>query len=484
MGLTKDQKYAYSLLESGKNVFLTGWAGTGKTYVLMKFIEAHKNEIAVCAPTGIAANLIDGVTIHRLFGLSAAPCPEAGRKHLSVLEGCRILVIDEISMVRRDIFSYVAKIVFNMEKKLRRHIQIVVCGDFAQLPPVVKGKDSAILRDYYGADIGNAYAFQAPEWGQLDFKTVVLKEIIRQKDEKFLKVLNRIREGDLTAAYSIIEEASHHGYDPDRMSLCATNLAVSRINEIKLNEIQSQMWTFNIEVSGDVRKDEIVCEEKLCLKEGCRVMLLVNISEKRVNGMMGRVITIKHNSFTDKDEIRVHWDRGGFSTISQYTWKTYRYKTVQTPNGKKVEREACGSVTQIPLKLAYAVTVHKSQGQTFDSVNLVLDAVFAPGQLYTALTRVRSFDGLYIAPGMRINALADPVVSSFYHGLQAEYNHRTKQDPEKAKAETRGRKSTWRGEKTVLIRVPVSLAERLKAEAHRILEEEMAMADDGYLDSN
>ena len=479
MGFTNDQKYSYSLLESGENVFLTGWAGTGKTYVLQKFIEAHKKEIAVCSPTGIAANLIDGVTIHRLFGLSAAPCPKAGKKHLKVLEGCRTLVIDEISLVRLDIFSYVAQIVSNMEKKLSRHIQVVVCGDFAQLPPVVTKNDARILRDYYGGDVGNAYAFQAPEWDQLNFKAVVLKEIIRQKDEKFLKMLNRIREGDLQAAYSVVEECAQHDYDPDRMSLCSTNAAVSRINEMKLTEIQSPMRIYDAVVSGDVRKDEIVCEERLCIKEGCRVMLLVNLSEKRVNGMMGRVISIKHNLFTDRDEIRVNWDRGGFSVISQYTWTTYRYTTKESPNGKTVEREACGTVTQIPLKLAYAITVHKSQGQTFDSVNLVLDTVFAPGQLYTALTRVRSFEGLYIAPGMRINALADPVVSNFYHSLQAaEHRQQTDQAPKKVKVETRGRKSTWRGEKTVIIRVPARLAERLKAEAHRLLEEEMAESED------
>lgn len=486
MGFTNDQKYAYSLLESGENVFLTGWAGTGKTYVLMKYIEAHKNEILVCSPTGIAANLIDGVTIHRLFGLSTTPCPKAGRKHLSVLEGCRTLIIDEISMVRRDIFSYVAQIVFNMEKKLGRHIQVVVCGDFAQLPPVVTKKDAGILRDYYGEDVGNvAYAFQAPEWEKLNFKTVMLREIIRQKDEIFLKKLNRIREGDLQAAYSMVEECAQHDYDPDRMSLCSTNAAVSRINERKLTEIQSPMRIYDAEISGNVRKDEIVCEERLCIKEGCRVMLLVSLSEKRVNGMLGSVVSIKHNLFTDKDEIWVNWDRGGSSVISQYTWTTYRYKTVETKGGKAVEREVCGSVSQIPLRLAYAVTVHKSQGQTFDSVNLVLDTVFAHGQLYTALSRVRSFDGLYIAPGMRINALSDPVVSSFYHSLQAvEYSHQAKQAPEKEKAETRGRKSTWFGEKTTIIRVPARLKERILEEAHRILEEEMAVANGYYSDSN
>ena len=484
MGFTNDQKHAYRLLESGENVFMTGWAGTGKTYVLKKFIEAHK-EIAVCAPTGIAANLINGVTIHRLFGLSSAPCPKAGKKHLSVLEGCRTLVIDEISMVRRDIFSYVAQIVFNMEQKLHRHLQVVVCGDFAQLPPVITKNDAAILRDYYGEDVGNAYAFQAPEWRQLTFKTIVLKEIIRQKDEKFLKVLNRIREGDLQAAYSMVEECAQHDYDPDRMSLCSTNAAVSRINESKLAEIQAPMRTYYAEVAGDVHEDEIVCVEKLCIKEGSRVMLLVNLSEKRINGMMGRVVSIKQNPFTEKDEIRVNWDRGGFSVISQYTWTTYRYSTVETPSGKKVEREACGIVTQIPLKLAYAVTVHKSQGQTFDSVNLVLDTVFAPGQLYTALTRVRSFNGLYIAPGMKITALTDPVVTSFYHSLQAiETRQQTNHAPEKAKVETRGRKSTWFGEKTTIIRVPDRLKERILKEAHRILEEEMAVADGCYSDSN
>lgn len=472
MRFTDDQQKAYEALELGRNVFLTGRAGTGKSTVINKFISEHKDETLSCAPTGIAAELIGSVTMHKLFNIPAGPCPRAGKKHCKTLEGCRTIIIDEISMVRRDMFDYVAQIVKNMERKLGRSIQIIVCGDFAQLPPVVKDLDLSILKEHYGEDVGHAYAFESSEWDKFGFKTVMLTQIVRQKDEQFLGLLNRIRLGDLQACYDLTDESARHIYDPDRITICTTNKKAKEINEVKLGEIQEPAKAFSMCVEGDVRKEDIVCEDILTLKKGCRVMLIANISQKRVNGMMGRVTDIRYNPVSGKDEVKVIWDKGGSTIITQFTWDIYAYKLIETKAGKKVEQYICGTVTQLPLRLAYAITVHKSQGQTFDAANLILDKVFAPGQVYTACTRVRAFEGLYIAPGMVIRALADPVVISFYHSLEIKDRPAV---PEYPKKETRGRRSQWRGEKTVLIRVPACIAERVKADAHRLLDIELGV---------
>lgn len=476
MQLNQEQERAYMALESGGNIFLTGRAGTGKTAVLKKFISAHKDEVIVCAPTGIAAHLVGGVTLHRLFGIPSSPCPKAGRKHVAVLEGCRTVIIDEISMVRRDVFAYAIQIILNMEKKLNRHIQVVVCGEFFQIPPVVPKKDAEIMREYYGNDFG-IYAFQSHEWKQLQFQTIILNTIVRQNDLAFLERLDCVRQGNLAVAYELAEEASQHVFDPNRITICTTNAAATLFNEEKLKEIDAPEHFFKIEVNGDVKSEEVICEETLVVKEGCRVMLIANISNKRMNGMMGKIISIQHNPFTCRDEITVAWDSGGSSVVTQYTWTVYKYITVETCGKKRVEREACGTMTQMPLKLGYAITVHKSQGQTYEGANLILDNVFACGQLYTAFSRVRDFEKMHVSR-ISIKALTDPIVAEFYNSLLIEQVLTANSEPQ-IKRERRGRKSTWRGEKTVLIRVPACLAERLKDEAHRILEREVVHRTDG-----
>ena len=221
---------------------------------------------------------------------------------------------------------------------------------------------------------------------------------------------------------------------------------------------------------------------QMTLKPGCRVMLLANLGPTVVNGMTGTVKTIFSDPFTGADVVHVQWDNGETTIVSPYKWTVYDY--ISTDDGK-IEQVEVGAYTQLPLKPAYAVTIHKSQGQTYELANLIADAVFAPGQLYVALSRVKHFERLYVAPGIKIYKLADPLVVRWYDGLQYDdfpvpekinSSSQTLQTqpitPEQQK-NRRGRKSTWRGEPTTIIRVPVRIADRLMLEAHRMIDEEV-----------
>ena len=482
MPLNEEQKYAYDVMASGANVFLTGNAGTGKSYVIRKFIDDHKDSTIVCAPTGIAAYLIGGTTLHRIFNIPSAPCPFAGNKHNRLLDTAKTLIIDEISMVRRDVFDYVIKIIRNTEKKNGKRIQIIVCGDFAQLPPVVTQSVKPVLEKQYGADAGYCYAFQSPFWNELGFHNIRLTKIVRQEDAETAAVLNRVRLGEMAAVREVFTSVSHNPFIRDAITIVATNFMAERINDEEIKKIDAPAMNFYMTVDGNVRNDEIICAEQMTLKPGCRVMLIANLGPTVVNGMTGTVKTIFSDPFTGADVVHVQWDNGETTIVSPYKWTVYDY--ISTDDGK-IEQVEVGAYTQLPLKPAYAVTIHKSQGQTYELANLIADAVFAPGQLYVALSRVKHFERLYVAPGIKIYKLADPLVVRWYDELQyddfpvPEKTNSPSQTlqtqpitPEQQK-NRRGRKSTWRGEPTTIIRVPVRIADRLMLEAHRMIDEEV-----------
>lgn len=426
------QQYTYNVLMSGYSVFLSGGAGTGKTYVIDKFINDSRNKgrnVMVCAPTGVAALHINGSTLHHQFKAPVKPIIKRAidESALSELIDTDILVIDEISMCRIDLFDFIANYIFNANETRKRfnkpRIQLVISGDFLQLPPVMTESDKKILDTYYNRDINIGFAFESEFWGVFDFKYIILTEIVRQDNKEFVEVLNRIRTGDKLAVQYIIDHCSKVPID-GAINLYGLNKTATERNVEELNEIDDNMYTHEAIITGAAKITDTNAEMMLAIKVGSRVMSLVNKKSSDGsliygNGSLGTVVSIQ------SDYVTVEFDAGFIENIGLYTWDIYKYsideKTKDSKFPKLVETKI-GDVTQFPLKLAYAATIHKAQGQTYDAVNISPYA-WDCGQLYVALSRVKSIDRLYL----NYDISTDYVVTSlnvieFYNKIVKEAN--------------------------------------------------------------
>lgn len=423
--LTKSQQLAFDLYLSGQNLFITGKGGTGKSFLLRKIIEdlkMTKKEVLVCAPTGIAALNIGGATIHRTFRASTKivmPDEELRpRKPLDpdnkaypynrkrndfpdpyeVILKADVIIIDEISMCRMDVFGYVARTILHCP----RPKQVILVGDFYQLPPVLtdKNKEQDAWQEV-PEYCNKLYAFEAPEWQHLKITTVELTENMRQKDKDFVSALDLIREGKPSFGVFSQNQAS----DPMAITLCPTNIQAGNRNEYELQKAISRTRKFKI--YSELRRGFTGLEEedidkyrvtvkalKLC--PGARVILLHNDNNAGyVNGDTGVIEELQDNS------ILVMLDSGKIVLVERYTWQASEYRIVEkvdqkTGKKKKVlDLVSIGEIMQIPVKLAWAISVHKSQGQTYDKCNVVC-GFWAKGQMYVALSRCRSLAGLRI----------------------------------------------------------------------------------------
>lgn len=468
--LNDEQQKAYDAMCAGENVFLTGNAGTGKSFIIKKFIEEHKKRTVVCAPTGIVANNIGGVTLHRAFNIPASPCPAPGNRHVKIFQGADTVIIDEISMCRIDVFDYICGIIHNMEEKLDRKIQLIVCGDFCQLPPIITQTDREILVSKYGKGFNSGYPFQSDEWNKRQFKTFVLSETIRQgEDTEFVNILNDIRNGKKESVTNVLRACEGHVPSDDAITICGRNDEAERLNNQYLDRLNASERIFDAALEGKVSISDAGCLSKLRLKEGCRVISLINDENATVtNGSLGTITSINKNIFTGKTNIRVKWDDGHISVVEQYTWQIYTYKLVSGGRSgvSSVQQIKVGTITQYPLKPAYAITVHKSQGQQYDKVNIMLSNTFAYGQLYTAISRAKNISGLYINPDIKATMMADPVVLNFYKSF---LQNKPKADDFAIKSRGKGRPSSWAGKETKLIRVPVDIAEQVLEYAHSLV---------------
>lgn len=398
MKVTYLQKYAYDVANMGYNISLNGDAGTGKSCIINKYIEdqekAGKNVMKL-APTGIAASNINGVTIHKEFKVPVGPLTNNHEAYDNIddnLIETDIVVIDEISMCRVDLFDFVANKILraNNIRKSRGYktIQFIVVGDFFQLPPVITENDKKVLDKFYGYDIGVGFAFQSKFWKMFDFKYIILTEIVRQDNTQFLKHLNEIRIGN-KSAIDFFYKNSCKTEIPGAITICGRNSEVSEINNRELNKLNGEIVEYRAILDGDVNYNDTIAEFNLKLKLGARVMMLTN-NEYYNNGSFGVVTEL------DRDYIKVRLDSGIEVKVERYEWEIYRYTLDEEDNNKKrLKRETVGTFTQFPLKLAYAITVHKSQGQTYEYANLS-PYCWDCGQLYTALSRVKSLDKLYI----------------------------------------------------------------------------------------
>lgn len=396
MGYTKLQEYALSVMNYGYNVYLTGDAGTGKSYIVNEYIEqqeAKGKNVMKLAPTGVAAAKINGVTIHRQFKVPVGPVVRDIEERCSfddTLVETDIIVIDEISMCRIDLFDLVVSQVLtannNRRGRLLPLIQLIIVGDFFQLPPIMKPSEKGVLDKHYGFDTGVGFAFNSRLWKLMEFKNVILTEIIRQQDKTFLSELNKVRTGNKTSLQYFMDNASKNEF-PDAITICGRTEEVLEINNEKLSKIPSQAYDFIAELDGEVNYNETIAEYNLTLKLGARVMTLVNKHEDGyMNGSFGTV----NGMYSDC--ICVLLDDGTQVYVKKYTWEIYRY---ELDSDTKLIKSVVGSFTQFPLKLAYAITIHKSQGQTYDYVNLYPYS-WDCGQLYTALSRVKDIKHMYL----------------------------------------------------------------------------------------
>ena len=386
------------IVESGSNVFITGKAGTGKSTFLAWLRDTTAKTLAVLAPTGVAALNVQGQTIHSFFRFMPGITVEDAKKRAAEIKKdifykhIKTIVIDEISMVRADLLDCIDVFLRTVLKKRAPFgaVQMIFIGDLYQLPPVVTSQD----REHFKAAYDSPYFFSSQVMARGDFKLefVELEKVYRQKDERFIDMLNAVRRNEVTA--DIVEALNERvndsadGADPGCIHLTTTNDAAGRINEEMLGRLKKKLHTFTAHVQGDFDLKQAPADLELRLKEGAQVMMLTNNSEGLwVNGTIGTVAHI------DEAGLDVHLPDGITVDVEPYKWTLYRY--VYDKEKKSLSQESIGTFLQYPLTLAWAVTIHKSQGKTFDRVDVDFGrGTFAHGQAYVALSRCRTLEGM------------------------------------------------------------------------------------------
>lgn len=373
----KDYADALSELQTTRrNVRIVGSGGTGKTQLIKDYLQSlppsERSGTLVVAPTGLAASHINGDTVHKAFGLlNEVQTKETPITIPPAIKAVKRLVIDEVSMLRIDIFERVIAILQHIEEMEQRHIQIIVLGDFGQLAPVCCPEDRKQLRQLYPKAKG-IYAFHSELWRELDFQPIILKYNFRQEDGELSEQLTAIKYGSLDAVRWFNCNCSL--FTDDRaVYICPRNEDVEKYNKEALERFKGQKITeFSARSGGLAPNSELPCPKVLQLAEGMRVMTIVNDRSYK-NGSIGTILKVNASS------IRVLFDNCRIATI--------RRKKFTLPDGSIYE--------QLPVVLAYAFTVHKCQGCTFDAV-IIVPGFFAAGQLYTALSRCRRIDGICI----------------------------------------------------------------------------------------
>jgi ATP-dependent exoDNAse (exonuclease V) alpha subunit len=426
---TNNKSFQAALLlleETNFNVFLTGKAGTGKT-TFLKYIKQHLGKkMAIMAPTGVAAINAGGMTIHSLFHIPPSVYPpndprlqsrsigngisirshfKMSRERKKLFKELELLIIDEISMVRCDLLDVVDKLLRTFGGV--RHLpfggkQVLFIGDPYQLPPVTPDEEWKLLQAHYRSP----YFFSAHSWQEAAPKLIELRKVYRQHDQNFIDVLNRVRSGDHSQAdLSMLNQnwipPGFNYADEGYIYLGVTNRDVDQRNEIELKRLEGEEYTYYAMVSGDFKKADMPTPPELTLKVGAQVMFVKNdIGESRryYNGKIGRILELT------PDEIIVECAKPGQDetdpiSVNVAIWRKIRYEW--NAEEKQVDEIETGSYQQFPLKLAWAITVHKSQGLSFDQVYANLNGAFAAGQTYVALSRCTQLEGLKLATKLR-----------------------------------------------------------------------------------
>ena len=394
---------AIELVMEGKSLFITGKAGTGKTQLLKEIVsrlEAKKRYVAVTAPTGIAAHNADGVTIHSFIHLPLSPylpgvkiprLYDLNEDEVRVVRQLQVLIIDEVSMVRCDMMDAADDILrhYRNSKEPFGGVQVVMFGDLFQLMPVADEEEEEQLMEYYES----LYFFGSKVMEELDYAMLELKKIYRQDKRSFVRLLNKIRWGRINAVtQEKLDRLFHRNYkvseDSHQIILTTHNRKSKRINRQKLEAMEGQEWDYQAYTEGSFPSQEYPTNFHLNLKVGARVMFLRN-SDEYFNGMLGTVVAL------DDESIEVKADENGrIIHVKRSTWDFNRYHL--NTKTKELEVERVATFKQYPLKLAWAITIHKSQGLTFDEVVIDAGKAFAAGQVYVALSRCRRLDKIVL----------------------------------------------------------------------------------------
>jgi PIF1-like helicase/Helix-turn-helix domain/HRDC domain len=405
------------------HIFLTGKAGTGKTTFLHEIQKKTPKRMVVTAPTGVAAINAGGVTLHSFFQLPFGPCVPGSDAHLqqhrvrrekqNIIRSLDLLVIDEISMVRADLLDGVDSVL----RRYRRSdqpfggVQLLMIGDLHQLSPVAKPAEWQLLQEFYDSP----YFFSSRALGHTELIPIVLQHIYRQSDQDFIALLNRVRDNDLDPATLGRINSRHlpdfavrnsEGY----ITLCTHNHSADAINRTRLKDLPGKSRRFNSEQAGDFPEHVYPAAATLEVKPGAQVMFVRNDAspgKRYFNGKIGKIAGFTGDAIT----VRCPEDTEPI-TVEKTTWENIEY-TVD-PQTAEISRKVVGTFSQYPLKLAWAITIHKSQGLTFDRAIIDAQAAFAPGQVYVALSRCRTFEGLVLSTPLPLRAVkTDPVVQHF-----------------------------------------------------------------------
>jgi len=387
-----------------RNLFLTGKAGTGKTTFLHRVKKEIPKRMVVVAPTGVAAINAKGITIHSFFQMPFGPLPpdatlqnrRFSKKKIHIIQSMDLLVIDEISMVRADLLDGIDQVLRRYRDRTRPFggVQLLMIGDLHQLAPIIKPDDWEILKPYY--DTG--YFFSSQAFQQASVLGLELTHVYRQSNQAFITILNEIRENRLSDAS---RQSLNKRYMPDQLpgekdgyiTLTTHNASADRINDQKLTAMKSTVFTFEAEVSGTFPEYAYPADELLTLKTGAQVMFVKNDSSSKKEFYNGKIGTI-----TKMDDEVIEVQCEGESSpivVNRERWENITYTLNEET--KEIEEEVLGSFSQYPLRLAWAITIHKSQGLTFEKAVIDAGSSFAHGQTYVALSRCKTLEGIVLS---------------------------------------------------------------------------------------
>lgn len=420
---------------TGTNIFLTGKAGTGKTTFLRRLKDLSPKRMVVVAPTGVAAINAGGVTIHSFFQLPFGPylptddfssrnsrlsSYKFSREKVNILKSMDLLVIDEISMVRADLLDAISDVLrrFRDQDKPFGGVQLLLIGDMQQLAPVAKEEEWSLLKEHYDSP----YFFDCKALGESEYICIELTHVYRQSDERFVALLNKIREN--RPDENTLEELNKRyipGFSPDDeegyITLTTHNYQAQQINQQKLAELSGKVYTYDAGVLDDFPTYSYPTDERLELKLGAQVMFVKNDSSgerQYYNGKIGKVV------FINDQKIIVNDEHGKDITVGRETWQNIKYTINETT--QEITENIIGSFSQYPLKTAWAITIHKSQGLTFEKAIVDAAAAFSHGQVYVALSRCKTLEGMVLNSRItRQSLITDYQLEQFTSSLSQRY---------------------------------------------------------------